>query len=236
MSVSAIIEKVQKLLALSQSSNANEAAAAAAAANKLIDQHRLSEADLEVRGQAEEPVEEDQGYIYESGKITRWKSTLAIRLAKHYGVYLWNDTDFSGGRQVSRYRLVGRKSDITVTKYMYNWLELECNRLCNLYAKGQGRVYAASFCIGFVDGVSEQLGVSRKEMEKTVSSEAMIKLNAREELGRAFAHQLHKLKTTKSTSHARINHQAFAEGLTSGKNVHLGSSLTSGSASPRLLK
>ena len=58
MSTAAIIEKVQKLLALSQSQNANEAAAAAAAANKLIDQYRLSESDLEVQGQAEEPVEE----------------------------------------------------------------------------------------------------------------------------------------------------------------------------------
>lgn len=47
MSMSPIIEKVQKLLSLSKSSNAHEAAAATAAANKLIDQHRLTMADLD---------------------------------------------------------------------------------------------------------------------------------------------------------------------------------------------
>lgn len=229
MSLSTVVEKVQKLLALSTSSNPNEAAAAAAAANKLIDQYRLSEADLEIQGQAEEPIEEDDGYVYESGKITRWKSNLAMNLASHYGLYLWNDNYWPQGRQVSRYRLVGRKSDITICKYMFTWLTMECQRLADLYAKGQGRIYVASYCAGFVSGVSEQLAVSRKEVQGDASSAALVKINERSQLAKVFANQLHtNLKAKKSYSHSRIDGEAYASGQVSGRNVHLGQHLGAG--------
>lgn len=133
----AIIEKVQKLLALSKSSNANEAAAAANAANKLIDTYRLSEADLECMADAGEPIEEDSEYIYESGKVTPWKTALVSHLVKHYGCVHWNDTSYATGRQVSRYRLVGRRSDIGITKYMFAYLSAECQRLAAIEAKGK---------------------------------------------------------------------------------------------------
>jgi len=234
MNTSSVIDKVQKLLALSKSSNANEAAAAAAAANKLIDQYRLSEADLEIQGQAEEPIEEDGGYIYESGRITPWKSSLAINLAKHYGVYLWNDCHWPSGRMVTRYRLVGRKSDITVCKYMYNWLSLECQRLSDLHTKGRGKVAANSFCLGFVKGVMIQLDASRKDLEQAASSGAMIKINAREDAAKAFAHSLRKLVSRAKSSHSQIDPGAFAAGKSRGENIHLGSSL--GGGTPKLLK
>lgn len=231
MSISPIVDRVQKLLALSKSDNPNEAAAAAAAANKLIDQYRLSEADLEIQGQAEEPLEEDEGYIYESGKITRWKSNLVMELVSHYGLYVWNDNYWPKGRQVSRYRLVGRKSDITIAKYMFSWLVLECQRLADLYAKGQGRVYVASYCSGFVNGVTEQLKASRKEVQAEASAGALVKINERSELAKLFAKSLHNnLVTRKSYSHGQTDREAFASGQVSGRNIHLGQSLGAGGA------
>lgn len=44
----AIVDKVQKLLRLAQSSNPHEAANAAACAQELIDRHHLSDAMLEI--------------------------------------------------------------------------------------------------------------------------------------------------------------------------------------------
>jgi hypothetical protein len=235
MSVQEVVDKVQKLLRLSKSNNANEAAAAAAAANKLIDEYRLSEADLEVQGQAEECLSEDDGYIYETGKLTTWKHTLVHVLVKHYGLSHFNDTSYSTGRKVSRFKLIGRKSDITIAKYMFTWLTMECQRLSDLYAKGQGRVYVASYCDGFVNGVAEQLELSRAEVKRAASSAAIVKIDARSELSKKFMYSLHSnLRTVKSMSYSRRDAGAFAAGETSGKNLHLGQSLGAGGV--RLLK
>lgn len=229
MSVSSVVEKVQKLLALSKSNNANEAAAAAAAANRLMDQYRLSEADLEVEGQVMEPLEEDQGYIYETGKVTRWKMHMIMNLVAHYGLAVWNDNHFPDGRQITRYRLVGRKSDITITKYMFAWLSSECTRLATLQGKGRGRVWIASWCDGFVSGVNAQLRASRNEVAASASNAAMVKINARSEEASAFMRQLHtNLRKRGSSSQHQTDYRAFGEGLERGKNLHLGQHLGAG--------
>jgi len=235
MSITSVVDRVQKLLALSKSENANEAATAAALANKLIDQYRLSEIDLEIKGQAEEPIEEDAGYIYESGKVTTWKYTLVGLLVQHYGLSWWNDTSYLTGRMVSRYKLVGRRSDITVAKYMFNWLVLECQRLSNQHAKGQGRVYVASYCEGFVSGIADQLRASRVEVQKDATSAAIIRLDARSEASSDFLDNLHpELVVKKKKSFSRYNAMGYSAGLTSGRNIHLGESLGDGKA-PKFL-
>jgi Protein of unknown function (DUF2786). len=233
--MSSVVDKVQKLLALSKSSNAHEAAAAAAMANKLIDQYRLSEADLEVHGQNEEPLEEDEGYLYESGKVTPWKMTLMSVLVKHYGLAHWNDATWASGRQVSRFKLVGRKSDIAVAKYMFTWLTAECQRISMLEAKGMGRVYVGSWCAGFVNGVASQLKASRAEAQKDATSAAIVKVDARADQSKNFLDKLHSdLVYKKKYSQAQTDGRAFMQGHQRGQSIHLGQSMGSGGA--KLLK
>ena len=229
MSVSSVVERVQKLLALSKSDNAHEAAAAAAAANRLIDQYRLSETDLEIQSEVVEPMDEDEGYIYESGRVTPWKMTLMNILIRHYGLACWNHTSFATGRQVSRFKLVGRKSDIAVAKYMFTWLTAECSRLSDIHAKGQGRIYVASWCAGFVDGVAAQLNASREEVKKVASQAAIIKLDLRSQESKDFMWQLHPdLRKINRSSSARTDYGAYVNGQQHGKRLHLGNSLGSG--------
>lgn len=228
MSIS-IIEKVQKLLALSKSENIHEAIAAAGAANKLIDEYRLSISDLEVNGQIVEPLEEDQSYIYESGKVTRWKMHMIMHLVKHYGLAIWNDVSYPEGRQVTRYRLVGRKSDITIAKYMFAYLSSECSRLATLQGKGRGRVWIASWCDGFVSGIYDQLKKSRNEVAVTTSNAAMIKIDLRSQEADEFMRQLHNnLRKKGSYSQHQTDYNAFANGLEQGKKIHLGQNLGDG--------
>lgn len=226
--LTSVIDRVQKLLALSKSQNANEAANAAAAANRLIDQYRLSEADLESTFQNIEPIEEDEGYIYESGRINPWKSTLVNVLVRHYGLAHWNDADWSTGRQVSRFRLVGRKSDITIAKYMFAWLTAECQRLSDQEAKGKGRIYVGSYCLGFVNGVSTQLRLSRAEVQKDATSAAIVKIGGRSEAAKSFMYSLHNLRSKRSGGSSHIDHNAFSAGKSKGESLHLGSSLGAG--------
>jgi hypothetical protein len=230
--ISGIIDKVQKLLALSHSSNANEAAAAAAAANKLIDQYRLSEADLS--SSDEDPLIEDDGFIYETGRIVPWKNSLAVSLATHYGCAIFNSVSYHTGRKVSHYKLIGRKSDIQLTRYMFNWLSMECSRLSEKEAYGQGRVFVASYCQGFVAGVKQQLVNSRNEVKQNATSAAIIKIDAREQEANAFMNKLYKLKNTKNVSASQIDPRAFDAGMNRGKNIHLGGAIAEGSGTKML--
>jgi hypothetical protein len=227
--LTSVIERVQKLLALSKSSNANEAATAAAIANKLIDQYRLSEAELTTEAQADDPFVQDDSYVYETGRVTEWKRSLVTVLSNHYGVACFNDITMATGRKVSRFKLVGRKSDIAIARYMFGWLELECQRLSEKEARGMGHVYVASYCIGFVAGVREQLVASRKEAQQAASTAAIVKLDNRYAESRAFMYsQRPDLKSVAPKSQARIDPTGFNSGQTRGKNVHLGSVMGAG--------
>ena len=222
--IDSIIEKVQKLLALAKSSNINEAAAATAAANKLIDQYRLSEADLSLSSEDDQLIEDD-GFIYETGRIIPWKNSLAITLAKHYGCAMFNSTIYPNGRKVSRYKLIGKKSDIQITKYMFSWLTAECNRLLEKEAYGKGKIFSQSYCQGFVSGVSQQLAESRAAVKQEASSSAIIKIDAREQEAVSFMNKLYNLKSSKTHSASRIDPRAFDAGMSKGKSIHLGQSL-----------
>ena len=242
----AVIEKVKKLLALSTSSNANEAAAAASAANRLIDQFRLSELDIATDTSEVDPMVEDNGYIYETGRVSQWKAELVRVLAKHYGCAHYNDINRVNGRKQSRFKLVGRTSDIQIVRYMFSWLSLECQRLADIEAKGKsnavvigddgnaefieggGRVFVESYKEGFVAGIRSQLEISRAQCKKEASSQAIIKLDNRFEESRAFMYSMHNLTRSRATSSRQVHAGAFASGKSRGASMHLGSALGSG--------
>lgn len=231
-----ILDKVKKLLALSRSSNANESANATALANKLIDQYRLSTADLEATDvEPIEPIGEDPDFIYQSGRITQWKLTLLQDLCKHYGVAVFNSMSFATGRKVSRFKMVGRVSDMSITRYLYTWLVLECQRLSELEAKGSGRgrsdgrIFVASYCDGFVSGIREQLQLSRDEVKSTATASSIVKIDARLDEANVAIHNLFKnIKTVSSTSYFRRSEAGFNQGQLRGKQMHLGASMSAG--------
>lgn len=224
--LASVIGKVQKLLALANSSSAHEAANAAAAANKLIDAYRLSELDLAVDQQESDPIMEDDEYIYETGRIVPWKVRMIHVLADHYGVANFNDNHFATGRKVSRFKLVGRTSDIKIVRYMFAWLTAECQRLAGSI-KGRGHVAIASYCEGFVAGVAMQLKTSREEIQRTVTSSAIIKLNERLEESSKFMYDHNSnLKTVKTKSHSQRDIGSFLAGQRRGQDIHLGAAMS----------
>jgi hypothetical protein len=236
----AVIDKIQKLRALAgNNSSLEEANAATAAANRLIDEYRLSESELATNDPTLDPMEEDEGYIYTSGKITPWKAYLIKVLARHYGVAHFNDItkDLFSGRKVSRYKLVGRKSDMQITNYMYAWLVLTCQQLSDQEAKGRGRIYIASYCSGFVEGIKEQLAASRLQAQITATSMAIVRLDSRRAEARAFMYANNtNLRSVRSASYSQKDGDGFAAGKERGESIHLGSALGSaGSKGVRLL-
>lgn len=225
--ISSVIDKVKKLLALSKSSNANEAAAAAATANRLIDQYRLEESEIELSNSVQEDIFVDTESLYETGRLTQWKSTLASILAHHYGCAIYNHK----GYRKNAFKLVGRKSDITVVRYMFAWLCLEIDRLSNEASKGRdftrstGKVFSNSFCSGAVAGIKTQLNASREEITKTANSVALVKLNQRLDEANDFMRKGIKLKKSASFSKSYLDRDAYEAGKNRGSSIHLGAGL-----------
>lgn len=236
-----IIEKIKKLLDLSKSKNIHEAAAAAKAAEALISKYRISEAELSSSDTESLPVE-DINILYETARVVSWKSSLAIRLAKHYGCAIFNDALLrasKSGQKVSRYRLVGQQSDLDLTRFMFGWLTSEIERLCKYNCRGQGHIVAQSYCEGAVKGVLMQLqeakDLAKKVAEEAGQSMALIKLDNRESQALNVLNSLHNLRKSSSKSHRHLDSDAFHQGVEHGKSMHIASGLKEGS-STKLLK
>lgn len=224
--IQSIIEKISNLRKLSTSSNANEAAVAAAMADKLIAKYRLSEAELEIKEEKFSQPEFDDGFVYETKRITKWKNSLILFISKHYGCAVYNSIgyDNNSGRSISRYKLVGSKEDMSIVKYMFSWLTGEIERLCHKESKGKGHIYSNSFCIGAVSGIVQQMNLSKKEVASTVTnSTALARVDNKFETANSFMNNNLKLGKSKTTSNSsQIDYTAYNKGIEVGKNIHLG--------------
>jgi hypothetical protein len=126
----AIIEKVKKLRQLAQSSNANEAANAAAAAERLIQEHRIAEAELE--SETEESVTPITDYLVEPGtSAISWRAQLISALCKGYSCAVWQSSKRVEGtyRTKLAWGVVGAPDDVATVKYQYAFLTIEIIRL-----------------------------------------------------------------------------------------------------------
>ncbi len=231
-----VLEKVKRLRALATSSNANEAASAAAIANKLILQFQISETQLALHTQAQEQRAEaesnpeqmfdDADAFYVSARVTQWKLELAQLLAKHYGCAIWNDkayhiSEAGTNRGVSRYRLIGRKDDIQVVKFMFSWFMTEIVKLCDNECRGNGLNYRDSYCKGAVKGIEKLLEYTRAaamhEAALAGKSQAIELIQNRHKLATAYMHRKYRLLNP----HVRrgIDPNAFERGYEVGSYI-----------------
>jgi len=212
---SSIIEKIRKLRALATSSNANEAAAAAAAADRLIQEHRIAEAELH----ADAPEAPTRGEaLYTSTRITRWRSQLAGTLLAHYGCWGIHDRTRVYGQIVLS--VYGTPSDIEIVRYMYAWLSAEAVRLC----KVKGRTERNSWFVGFVAGIHAQLKTSAVTPSAGRSA-GLVHLASARQRSEALGRQEHPDSRKTPHSQARVDPTAYDAGKNTGANVHLGKGL-----------
>lgn len=233
-SQSQIVEKVRKLLALSKSSNINEAATAASIANKYIVQYRLKEADYieqhsQDAGRGREyfpdPIYDDAEPAYESARVTAWKMNLLCLIAHHYGCAVWNDKRVGasrGGRSVSRFRLVGRYNDVKFTKSLFSWLVTEIERHAEYECKGHGHVTAASYCKGAVKGIEELLYKTREQQRAMAlqagKSKALARVDSREKEAQDYMYRKHNLVQAPAPK-PKFDPTAFERGFDVGGSI-----------------
>jgi hypothetical protein len=216
----ALIEKIRKLRALSRSTNVNEAAAAAAAAERLVQEHRISEAELDVSDGDEAPTREQLDEL--GAQIPSWKSMLSVALAKHHGCAVFNQR--RAGDRMWRSQIIGQPSDVATVRYLYVWIVVEIERLCDA-SSARGRTERNSFRLGAVLGLKAAISAAVREVRAVASSTALVKLDAR--LAAAEAQLPSKLGKRRRLASA-IDPHAFAEGERAGRAIHVGKQLGDG--------
>jgi hypothetical protein len=147
-----IIEKIKKVFALSNNnSSVEEATAAAQLAQQLMHKYHIEEIDLAET--VEKLIEEE----YTTGTGNKWKYILSSTIAKNFCVKAY----WFGKATV---RFYGRSTDVEIAKETYKFLFNLCVSLARKAdyqerkktgsTNGAGR----SFALGFVEGVSQELG------------------------------------------------------------------------------
>lgn len=229
--LSSVIAKIVKLRALaSNNTNENEMKAAASAADRLMQEYRISQAEIEATDSTQcEPFV--QLKVSEGGRRTQWREVLLSALVEHYGCcfYYQSHRSHITGKGVQSYTVVGRKSDTDIVQYMFTWLESEIQRLGRWHSGGKGVGYAASWLQGCAQGVRKQFSDLREaQRAQQAQSSAMVVLDSRCGESRSAMQTMANTKQGKPVGGGVGNTSALLDGFGVGKNIKITHGLTSG--------
>lgn len=212
MSLTDIKERVCKLLALSNSSNENEAAVALAMAQKIILEYKLSIAECLAAGEyvAEEQIIRDGTPLITTGRIAQWQSSLCGVLAR------------SNDCKILLYKglgivIFGRPSDIQNVRTMLSFC---IGQLWKLSPKGRGKVYSDSWYLGAISTMDSRLKEMRAKAIETVTTFGLVKLNEQTAKVDTFIKETEKTKAGIPSS-AKFDGSAYFQGRQDGHKVNL---------------
>jgi hypothetical protein len=214
-----IIERVRKLLALSNSSNEHEAALAAAHAQRLLAEHNLAMSELEVQAEGASEVD-----LQVAKTVQKWLSSLFATVANAFDCFPIVTTTES----CSRLRFIGVGDDPGVAACTLQYLMKELRRLASGYihslelqegtlsATGRQRV-RTSYLLGAVHGVREAMTAQKAQTPTTSRAlvpikDALIKQYKEEHLG--------ELRTRRHRSSTVVS-AAFQQGRQDGASLQM---------------
>jgi hypothetical protein len=211
-----IVDKIRHLRRLSQSTNPHEAALAAATADRLIQQHRIEEAELEIEsGDRSEPVEDETPLRAWHGRRAVWDACLVHGLAEHYDVASYNRRSTLGVRVHAI--AIGRPEDVRLVREMYAYLHSEIEHISKAM-RGMGRSAFASFRLGAVAGVLSAMAESKRCANLLASAEVAIVLASRYGEAEATLARLHP-DLRKRRSRGPSDAEAYQAGVLAGRRI-----------------
>lgn len=236
-----IIQRINQLRAISKSTHSKaEAETTLQIASQLMAQYQLDEATVEAEtGKINDPIDLDSEHIiYESGRISQWKSELASGIANLNGLFIYNAIVRGGisHRKQSRYRIIGKASNIQIALYMWEYLLGEITNLAADYVPGkigQRGVNSEreSWCLGCVRGFLAKMKAERETVMKSASSTALVFIgNQAEEAKKAFLNKT-GMVLGRSTYHSKAQRDAdtFNSGYRKGQTLSVNQGLGGGS-------
>lgn len=214
-----IIERVRKLLALSNSSNEHEAALAAAHAQRLLAEHNLAMSELEMQEEGAGEVE-----LKVAKTVPKWLSSLFATVANAFDCFPIVTTN----QEHSRLRFIGVGEDPGVAACTLQYLIKELRRLASGYlsslelrdaglsATDRQRI-RTSYLLGGVHGVRQAMAAQKAQTPTTSKAlvpvkDALIRQYREEHVG--------ELRTRRSRSSTVVS-EAFHQGRQDGASLQL---------------
>ncbi|MFW2368614.1 MAG: SprT-like domain-containing protein [Desulforhopalus sp.] len=230
------IERVKKLLALSESSNEHEAALAMQKANDLIEKHHIQSL---CKG-------DEQKFSYsiidrKRKRIERYQRQICTILKDFFfvKVVLSRQYDPERNQTYRTIELLGKRENVAIAEYCYHFLE---KRLVLLWSsnrgrfKGSTRIEKNSYYLGLLNGFYQKLKEQRRGRAKTVSEPqlAAMVVTEKQRLDEYVALRFPRLRKIASKG-ARLYRNTYNEGVKAGKTISLAEGLTPGGQGGRKL-
>jgi hypothetical protein len=219
-----VLERIQKLLAMSTSSNKHEAEAHLARAMAMMTEHNLSMQVIENRKDRRGvniATDYTKARYTEGAKASYERSYVCWILKSFFFVDTISHKVIEDGKKVSFLSFVGKKENVQVATYVYGFLCQTFRNLWkqyhadnNLYGKGD-RTY---FYKGLYAGLNEKLAAGRKQVEQTMALVVVKDSN----LDEAVSYHIGKVRTTKSYVQPRHKNQdVYTDGVTKGRQIEI---------------
>jgi hypothetical protein len=218
---SKIIDRVKKLLALSQSPNEHEAAAAAAQASRLMREHDIAESMLDTSDEPQ-PLQLGEEVIEDGARLATWKANIASGIAAANGCHLF--TKRSGDK--TALTMFGKPNAIATSRYMFAYLVATVERLAHA-SGGVSTKWRNGFKLGCAHTIYTRLLADKREHEAQVkqsgasASAALVRVQTdADRIKAAFnARTAGFSKGRKATS--RVDHGAYTAGRDAGSTINL---------------
>jgi hypothetical protein len=214
MDNSVIIEKIRKLLALTNSSNEHEAALAAGHAQRLLSEHNLAMADIEA---VHKPDTADKVETSVSKTLPKWMRHLCA------GVSTAFDCQAIHHPSTGKMTFIGVGADAQVAAYTFNYLDRTVRKLCSNYMKHHvsssipnrhRELMRQSYYLGAVSTINTRL--REQKTQTPVTTGALVPLK------NALIKQAMNEIGTIRTMHSRrsyIHSDAYLKGQDDGRQV-----------------
>jgi hypothetical protein len=221
-----VIGKVRKLYALAEANTSeNEAAVAVAAAEKLLQQYRLSRAEIDAHSDSpsESPIEDGEPVETYASRVPVWQQVLVGTLARHYGCVIYQ----ARSSKETAIRVVGCPSDVRLFRLQYSRVKAQIDRLTLKNGLGKGRSFCDSYRKGLVVVVHERLNAMRTEVRQAATSTALVRLDERENIAARVLTDTHSNIRTSRPAPMRAYDDGYQAGRSDGHQIGLGEELES---------
>ena len=159
-----LIEKVRKVLALSQSANEHEARLALEMAVRIMNRHELERAEVE------RPLDKVTYRIISLARqrVQLYQRLIASLLSRHFNVRLIHSRiyDPEADAVYRSFEIFGRRDYVEIAEYCYHFLEHRLAALWHAHRHGLpggARGMKNSYCCGVLQGFEQNLTRNRKD-------------------------------------------------------------------------
>lgn len=212
-----IIEKIQKLLSLANSSNEHEAKLAAQKATELLTKYNLSMQEVEISEREYEAVH----YMSDKQRSPAEHKYIFGLLMKFFFVKVvrGRKIDPRTGRKLSVWSFFGQTHNVQIAHFVFRFLDTTFRNLYKQYHRSNltDRNSRNSFYLGLYRGLIEQLNAGKKKVEDETGLVVVQDPGIDDFIEQAVG----KTRNVPSRAVKSIDPKAFVKGVEEGKNIRI---------------